>query len=310
MDAVVKAAGLVKEYPPSTAPAVAGIDFEVRAGECFGFLGPNGAGKTTTMRMISCRARRTDGRLEVLGMDPSAHERAIKRTIGVVPQETNLDQILSVEENLVVHARYFGISRSEATARARALLDFVQLGDRADWNTEALSGGMKRRLLIARGLINEPRLLILDEPTTGLDPQARHLVWERLRDLKRRGVTLIITTHYMEEAAQLCDRLVIMHQGRILVHGAPRDLVREHVAPQVVELTAPDPEALPQLAAQAAPLARRHEISGDRVILHVDDGEKVLQTLADDGTVYESATFRHATLEDVFLMLTGRRLEE
>jgi lipooligosaccharide transport system ATP-binding protein len=225
------------------------------------------------MRMISCRALRTEGALEVLGLDPSRDIRAIKERIGVVPQETNLDTVLSVRENLVVHGRYFGLPRADAERRASALHDFVALGDRADWHVEALSGGMKRRLLIARGLINEPELLILDEPTTGLDPQARHLVWEKLRDLKRRVVTLVLTTHYMDEAAQLCDRLVIMHQGRILVEGSPRDLIRAHVAPEVVELTARDTGDLDGLAAAAGPFAVEHETAGDRVILHTGDGD-------------------------------------
>jgi lipooligosaccharide transport system ATP-binding protein len=306
----IAASQLTKRYAASDTLAVDAIDFEVGERECFGFLGPNGAGKTTTMSMISCRVQRTSGALTVLGRDPAEDERAIKRVVGVVPQETNLDSVLNVKENLVVHARYFDVARADAEERAAELLDFVALGDRAHWNVNLLSGGMKRRLLVARALINRPSLLILDEPTTGLDPQARHLVWERLRELKRRGVTLIVTTHYMEEAAHLCDRLVIMHQGRILVEGAPSDLIRSHVPPQVVELTAPNGDELSRLADAAGRLAAAHELAGDRVILHTDDGERLLQTLSGAGVGYGTATFRHATLEDVFLKLTGRRLEE
>ena len=310
MNAPITARRLHKAYPASDAPAVDGIDFDVLEGECFGFLGPNGAGKTTTMSMVACRADRTGGQLEVLGRDPTGHERDIKRHIGVVPQETNLDELMSVTENLVMQARYFDISKREGRRRALELLEFVQLEDRAEWHVKQLSGGMQRRLLIARGLINEPRLLILDEPTTGLDPQARHLVWEKLRRLKRSGVTLVITTHYMEEAAQLCDRLVIMHQGRILVQGRPVDLISEHVAPQVVELTAGTEQGLRRLTAEVADYASSHETAADRLILHTDDAEGLLKAVNDAGVEYETATFRHATLEDVFLKLTGRGLEE
>ena len=310
MLSVISASSVSKQYATSFEPAVDGIDFDIAERECFGFLGPNGAGKTTTMRMISCRAQRTGGALTVLGLDPARNERDIKRQIGVIPQETNLDGVLSVEENLLSYARYFDIPLAEARPLAERLLSFVQLGDRADWHVDHLSGGMKRRLLIARALINRPKLLILDEPTTGLDPQARHLVWERLRDLKRRGVTLVITTHYMEEAAQLCDRLVVMHQGKILIEGAPRDLIRRHVAPEVVELTARTHEMLVRLAQEVAPYASAHELAGDRLILHADDGETLLKTVNDAGIEYETAMFRPATLEDVFLKLTGRRLEE
>lgn len=245
-----------------------------------------------------------------MGMDPAVDERAIKRRVGVVPQETNLDSVLDVEENLVVHGRYFDLPASEVRERARELLEFVQLADRARWHVDALSGGMKRRLLVARGLINRPDLLILDEPTTGLDPQARHLVWERLRELRRRGVTLVVTTHYMDEAAQLCDRLVIMHQGAILVEGSPSELINRHVATQVVELTAPRTDELMRLEAAAAPYASGHELHGDRLILHTYDGEALLKTINDANVDYEAATFRNATLEDVFLKLTGRGLGE
>ena len=310
MEPIVSARGLVKSYPGSSEVAVDGVDFDIRDGECFGFLGPNGAGKTTIMKMISCLAQRDDGELGVLGLDPATDARAIKRRLGVVPQENYLDTVISVEENLLVYARYFDIPRSEAEGRVAELLDFVQLGDRVDWHIESLSGGMKRRLLIARGLVNDPPVLILDEPTTGLDPQARHLVWEKLRELKRRGVTLIITTHYMEEASNLCDRLVIMHQGKILVQGAPRALIRDHVAAEVVELTAGDPEHLEQLATEVGGYASSHESAVDRLVLHTDDGEALLKVVNDSGAAYESATFRPASLADVFLKLTGRRLVE
>ena len=309
MPPVVAASNLTKEFPEAALPAVDSIDFEVGRGECFGFLGPNGAGKTTTMGMISCRVRRTGGELSVLGYDPTTNDRVIKSRLGVVPQETNIDSMLSVAENLLVYARYFGISSSDAIERGKELLDFVQLGDRAGWNVELLSGGMKRRLLIARSLINQPDLVILDEPTTGLDPQARHLVWEKLRALRRRGVTLVLTTHYMDEAAQLCDRLVIMHQGKILVTGSPTELIRTHVAPEVVELTAPDPDALAVLTDRVARFGE-HEVSADRVLVHTGDGEKLLQQMNEHGIDYESASFRRAGLEEVFLKLTGRRLEE
>ncbi|MGH2748567.1 MAG: ABC transporter ATP-binding protein [Actinomycetota bacterium] len=307
---VVRATDLHKRYQGSSEIAVNGIDFAVQDGECFGFLGPNGAGKTTTMSMISCRVARTSGSLEVLGLDPETDERDIKRVIGVVPQGNFPDNLLNVIENLEVYARFFDIPRDEAHRRATELLDFVQLGDRAQWNVENLSGGMKRRLLIARGLINQPRLLILDEPTTGLDPQARHLVWEKLRDLRRRGVTLLITTHYMEEAAHLCDRLVIMHQGRILVEGSPARLIAEHVAPEVVELAAGDHQHLADLQALVGTYASGSEIAGDRLILHTGDGEVLLKTIGSADVPYETATLRQATLEDVFLKLTGRTLEE
>jgi lipooligosaccharide transport system ATP-binding protein len=305
---VVTARDLTKDYPGSGAPAVAGIDLSIGAEECFGFLGPNGAGKTTTMRMISCRVQRTSGELMVLGIDPATDERAIKSRMGVVPQETNLDTVLSVGENLLTYARYFGLSDPEARTKVAELLDFVALGDRAEWHVEALSGGMKRRLLIARALVNDPELLVLDEPTTGLDPQARHLVWEKLRDLKRRGVTLIITTHYMDEAAQLCDRLVIMHQGSILVQGRPLELIRGHVAPDVVELTTTSDHD--ELLARLVGGIIDHESAADRMILYTDDGETLLKAINESGVSYEAAILRRATLEDVFLKLTGRRLEE
>ncbi|MGH2675964.1 MAG: ABC transporter ATP-binding protein, partial [Actinomycetota bacterium] len=225
---VVVARDLAKRF--GDFEAVRGVDFEVLERECFGFLGPNGAGKTTTMRMISCTSPPTAGELSVLGL-PSSRGRDIRRRMGVVPQENNLDEEVSVIENLLIYARYFDMGRRAARSAAEELLRFVALQDKRDWRIDRLSGGMKRRLLVARALINEPDLLILDEPTTGLDPQARHLVWEKLRSLKRQGVTLVLTTHYMDEAAQLCDRLVIMHEGRILIEGSPRELVARETSP-------------------------------------------------------------------------------
>ena len=288
--------------------AVRGVDFEVGERECFGFLGPNGAGKTTTMRMISSTSPPTDGDLSVLGL-PASRGRDIRRRMGVVPQENNLDEEVSVVENLLIYARYFDIPRRVAAPAAEELLHFVALHDKRDWRIDRLSGGMKRRLLIARALVNEPDLLILDEPTTGLDPQARHLVWEKLRSLKRQGVTLVLTTHYMDEASQLCDRLVIMHEGRILVEGPPRELVARETSPQVIEVFEPDDAAVPGLR-DLADLAERVERLADRWLLYTADGDallaKVRGVVPDPGSVW----LRGATLEDVFLQLTGRGLLE
>jgi lipooligosaccharide transport system ATP-binding protein len=305
MPAVV-ARDLVKRF--GSFEAVRGIEFRVGQRECFGFLGPNGAGKTTTMRMISCTSPPTAGDLEVLGL-PVDRGRDIKRRLGVVPQENNLDEEVSVLENLLIYARYFDIPRRISAPTAEELLHFVALQDKRDWRIERLSGGMKRRLLVARALMNEPDVLILDEPTTGLDPQARHLVWEKLRSLKRQGVTLLLTTHYMDEAAQLCDRLVIMHEGRILVEGAPRDLVARETSPQVIEVFDPDPEVTPSLE-DLQGLADRSERLADRLLLYTGEGEALLQkvraVVPDPGAVW----LRGATLEDVFLKLTGRGLLE
>ena len=305
MPAVV-AHDLVKRF--GSFEAVRGIEFRVGQRECFGFLGPNGAGKTTTMRMISCTSPPTTGDLEVLGL-PVNRGRDIKRRLGVVPQENNLDEEVSVLENLLIYARYFDIPRRISAPTAEELLHFVALQDKRDWQIERLSGGMKRRLLVARALMNEPDVLILDEPTTGLDPQARHLVWEKLRSLKRQGVTLLLTTHYMDEAAQLCDRLVIMHEGRILVEGAPRDLVARETSPQVIEVFDPDPEVTPSLE-DLQGLADRSERLADRLLLYTGEGEALLQkvraVVPDPGAVW----LRGATLEDVFLKLTGRGLLE
>jgi lipooligosaccharide transport system ATP-binding protein len=302
----VVARGLVKRF--GEFEAVRGVDFEVPERECFGFLGPNGAGKTTTMRMIATSSPPTGGELSVLGM-PVERGREIRRRLGVVPQESNLDEEVSVVDNLLIYARYFDIPRRIARPTADELLHFVALQDKRDWRIDRLSGGMKRRLLVARALMNEPDVLILDEPTTGLDPQARHLVWEKLRSLKRQGVTLLLTTHYMDEAAQLCDRLVIMHEGRILVEGSPRDLVARETSPQVIEVFDPDPEEARALR-DLEGLSDRVERLADRWLLYTADGDGLLSKVrgvkADPGAVW----LRGATLEDVFLQLTGRGLLE
>jgi lipooligosaccharide transport system ATP-binding protein len=307
---VVNAHGLVKRY--GTLVAVDGISFAVRPGECFGFLGPNGAGKTTTMKMIYCVLPPTDGQLSVLGMDVRAQGRAIKARLGVVTQDNTLDTALSVRENLVIFARYFDLPWQVARRRADALLEFVALADRAKDKVEQLSGGMRRRLMVARALLPEPDLLLLDEPTTGLDPQARQLTWEKLRQLKRTGVTQILTTQYMEEAAALCDRIVIMDQGRIVAEGAPADLVRQHVGRDVVELRGFESldEAPARVLGAVGDLADSHEVLSDQIILYTQDGEGLLRRISERGLVAEAATLRRATLEDVFLKLTGRSLRD
>jgi lipooligosaccharide transport system ATP-binding protein len=302
---VVVARTLTKRFDGFT--AVRGIDFTVPAQICFGFLGPNGAGKTTTMRMISCVLPPTDGELEVLGLPVIAEPRRIKARMGVVPQEENLDEEVTVLDNLLIQARYHGLRPSRVRPKAMELLQFMQLDEKANREIRELSGGMKRRLLIARGLLNDPEILILDEPTTGLDPQARHLVWERLRSLKRLGVTLLLTTHYMEEAAQLCDRLVIMHEGRILVEGSPRELVDAHTTREVIEVFEPPDELHSDLAA-LSDTVRGLERLADRWLFYTDSGDALLEKVRalplPAGTVW----LRGATLEDVFLSLTGRGL--
>ncbi|MDR7415578.1 MAG: ABC transporter ATP-binding protein [Armatimonadota bacterium] len=304
---VVEAKKLSKRF--GTVLAVDGISFEVRAGECFGFLGPNGAGKTTTMKMIYGAARPTEGVLRVFGLDVRHHPRRIKQRIGVVHQATTLDEALTVRENLLVYGRYYGLSWAEAARRAEELLRFVELQNRAHERIPRLSGGMQRRLMIARALISDPRLLILDEPTTGLDPQARHAVWERLRQLKRAGITQILTTHYMEEAEQLCDRVAIVDGGRIVAEGPPRELVERYVGREVVEVQlAPDGPAAAVERLRA--LAEAHEVTGDRVLLHTRDGERLVHQVRSLDLPIEGVALRRATLEDVFLRLTGRRLRE
>jgi lipooligosaccharide transport system ATP-binding protein len=304
----VLAAGLSKSYGQRL--AVDGIDFSVDPGTCFGFLGPNGAGKTTTMKMIYGLATIGGGELLVLGLDAAADRRQIKGRLGVVPQETNLDGELTVRENLRVHAGYFGIDGAEVDERIEELLKFSLLADRGDERIWSLSGGMKRRLLVARALVNDPDLVILDEPTTGLDPQARLAVWRALDRLKRRGVTLLLTTHYMEEAARLCDRLVIMDEGRIVVEGAPQSLVLEHVGREVLELTLGQDCDADELLAALDGRLDGHEMSDGVLMLYAGDAEELLAAIDHDRYPTDSALVRRATLEDVFLRLTGRSLRE
>jgi lipooligosaccharide transport system ATP-binding protein len=302
---MVEANGLVKRFGDFV--AVDHVDFAIAKGESFGFLGPNGAGKTSTMRMISCISPMSEGRLRVLGLDPSTDGAAIRARMGVVPQEDSLDLDLSVLDNLMIYGRYFDMPRKVIRQRAEQLLDFAQLTERAHDRVEPLSGGMKRRLTIARALISDPDLLILDEPTTGLDPQARHLLWDRLYRLKLEGVTLVITTHYMDEAEQLCDRLVVMDKGRFAAEGSPRQLIEQHSTREVVELRF-RPGQHEELAPQVADLASRHEVLPDRILLYTDDGDAALSAVATKGLTPQSALVRRSTLEDVFLRLTGRTL--
>jgi lipooligosaccharide transport system ATP-binding protein len=298
---------LTKRFPTLT--AVDHVDFDVRAGEAFGFLGPNGAGKTSIMRMIGCASPISEGELRVMDMDPRAEASRIRARLGVIPQLDNLDTELTVRENLLMYARYFDIPRAVAERRAAELLDFVQLTDRASANVEPLSGGMKRRLTIARGLINEPDLLLLDEPTTGLDPQARHVIWDRLYRLKRRGVTLLLTTHYMDEAEQLCDRLVVVDKGRIVAEGSPRQLIERYSTREVLELRIEEQERS-AMDGPLADLADRIEKLPDRLLLYTADGERALERVRERGVPYESAFVRRSSLEDVFLRITGRTLIE
>ncbi len=307
-DALVVARGLVKRF--GRLPAVDGIDVEVRRGEAFGFLGPNGAGKSSTMRMIGCVSPRTGGDLRVLGMDPDRDGPRVRARLGVVPQQDNLDTELTVRQNLHVYGRYFGLSKAHVRARATELLAFAQLTERADDEVESLSGGMKRRLTIARSLINDPELLLLDEPTTGLDPQARHLLWDRLFRLKQNGVTLIITTHYMDEAEQLCDRLVVMDHGRIAAEGSPAELIGRYSTKEVVELRFPPGQDTAAVEQRLTGLADRVEALPDRVLLYAADGEAVLGAVHMRGVDPVSSLVRRSTLEDVFLILTGRSLED
>jgi lipooligosaccharide transport system ATP-binding protein len=303
-DALVSARGLVKEF--GTLRAVDGIDFDVRRGEAFGFLGPNGAGKSSTMRMIGCVSPITGGTLSVLGLDPAHDGPRIRSRLGVVPQLDTLDSELTVRENLIIYGRYFGLSRKQVRERADELLEFVQLAERANDRVEPLSGGMKRRLTIARSLVNDPELMLLDEPTTGLDPQARHAVWDRLFRLKRQGVTLVLTTHYMDEAEQLCDRLVIMDHGRIAEEGSPLELIERLSTREVVELRFPDD--VPEIDAGIFNgRVARTEALPDRLLLYTDDGD-ALVPVAHERLQPQSVLVRRSTLEDVFLRLTGRTL--
>ncbi|MBK9969886.1 MAG: ABC transporter ATP-binding protein [Acidimicrobiaceae bacterium] len=298
---------LVKRFGDFT--AVDGIDVQVQPGEVFGFLGPNGAGKSSTMRMIGCVSPVTSGSLRLFGLDPATHGAKIRARIGVVPQLDTLDTELSVQENLWLYGRFFDLPRAEAKRRAVELLEFAQLSDRADSVVDNLSGGMKRRLSIARSLINNPELLLLDEPTTGLDPQARHVLWDRLYRLKQEGVTQVLTTHYMDEAEQLCDRLVVMDHGRIVAEGSPRSLIEQWSTREVLELRFPA-GTNDTNAAQLAGIGERQELLPDRVLVYAHDGEAALVEAHARGLQPESALVRRASLEDVFLLLTGRSLAD
>jgi lipooligosaccharide transport system ATP-binding protein len=305
VDPLVRAVGLRKRF--GEFEAVGGIDLEVRRGEAFGFLGPNGAGKSSTMRMVGCVSPRSGGELSVLGMDPDVDGPKIRARLGVVPQADNLDNELTVRQNLQVYGRFFGLSRAHVRQKATQLLQFAQLADRADDEVQPLSGGMKRRLTIARSLVNDPDLLLLDEPTTGLDPQARHLLWDRLFRLKQQGVTLILTTHYMDEAEQLCDRLVVMDGGKIVAEGSPGELIDRYSTKEVLELRfAPDQQDA--VAAMVGDLADRIEVLPDRLLLYTTDGEASLAAAHARGVRPLSSLVRRSTLEDVFLRLTGRTL--
>jgi lipooligosaccharide transport system ATP-binding protein len=303
----IEAHGLTKRFGGFT--AVDAIDVSIAKGSSFGFLGPNGAGKSSTMRMIGCVSPVSAGKLRILGMDPARDGPQIRARLGVVPQEDTLDLELSVRENLVIYGRYFSLSRPAANRKAAELLDFVQLTDRAGSRVESLSGGMKRRLTIARALINDPEILLLDEPTTGLDPQARHVVWDRLYRLKQRGVTLVLTTHYMDEAEQLCDRLVIMDQARIVAEGSPAQLIATYATAEVVELRFPVGVA-ETLGEALTGLGDRLELLPDRVLAYTSDGDHVVADVTRRGLVPQSVLVRRSTLEDVFLRLTGRSLVE
>jgi lipooligosaccharide transport system ATP-binding protein len=305
---LIRARGLRKQFGDFV--AVDGIDFELSRGEVFGFLGPNGAGKSSTMRMIGCVSPSSGGELTILGLDPVRDGPAIRARLGVVPQEDTLDVELTVRENLLIYGRYFGLRRDVIAERTAKLLEFVQLTERAGDQVEPLSGGMKRRLTIARSLISEPEILLLDEPTTGLDPQARHVVWDRLYRLKQQGVTLVLTTHYMDEAEQLCDRLVVMDGGKIAAEGSPRELIARYSTPEVLELrfAFAEQEHAPDKLADL-PVARM-EVLADRILLYTQDGDEALAAVRARGLEPETSLVRRSTLEDVFLRLTGRRLED
>ncbi|GAA2147199.1 ATP-binding cassette domain-containing protein [Kitasatospora kazusensis] len=301
---LVSASGLHKSYGDHH--AVRGIDIRIRRGEAFGLLGPNGAGKTSTMRMLACVSPRSGGELSVLGLDPDLAGPQIRARLGVVAQQDNLDTELNVNQNLLVYGRYFGLSRGHLREKSVQLLEFAQLSDRGDSRVDALSGGMRRRLTIARSLVNDPEILLLDEPTTALDPQARQVVWERLSALKRQGVTLIITTHYMDEAEQLCDRLAVMDQGRIVAEGTPAELIERYSSREVLELRFPAGDTAQ--ADAVAGLGDRTEVLADRVLLFTHDAEAALNAVRARGIRPESSLMRRSTLEDVYLRITGREL--
>ena len=302
---MIEAAHLTKRFGATT--AVDDLSFTVKPGTVTGFLGPNGAGKSSTMRMVGCVSPVSGGELRLFGLDPATDGPAIRARLGVVPQRDTLDEELTVEENLWIYGRYFGLSRKEVRSRAAELLDFAQLTDRAGDRVEPLSGGMKRRLTIARSLINSPEILLLDEPTTGLDPQARHVLWDRLFRLKRSGVTLVLTTHYMDEAEQLCDRLVVMDHGKIVAEGSPRQLIEEYSTREVLELRF-DAEDHKDFAEQVTGIGKRVEVLPDRLLVYTDDGDEAAAVVHSRGIAPLSSLVRRSTLEDVFLHLTGRTL--
>ena len=304
---MIVATSLTKTYGDFV--AVDGVNFTVRRGESFGLLGPNGAGKSTTMKMIAATSQRTGGELSILGKDPNTQGPEIRAHLGVVPQQDNLDRELKVWENLMVYGRYFGLNRKWLKGKIEELLDFAQLVDKRNAKTEELSGGMKRRLTIARGLVNEPEILLLDEPTTGLDPQARHILWDRLFRLKEQGVTLVITTHYMDEAEQLCDRLMVMDKGKIMAEGSPAELIKKYSSKEVLEVRfGSDNNAV--VADQLKGIGERLEVLPDRILIYAESGEKCLEQIVKLGLEPVTSLVRRSSLEDVFLRLTGRTLVE
>jgi lipooligosaccharide transport system ATP-binding protein len=304
-ESMISARGLRKTFGDFT--AVDGIDFDVKRGEAFGILGPNGAGKSTTMRMIASTSLRSGGDLEILGKDPNSHGPEIRAHLGVVPQQDNLDRELKVWENLYIYGRYFGLSRKFMKAKIEELIEFAQLEEKRNSKTEELSGGMKRRLTIARALVNDPEILMLDEPTTGLDPQARHVLWDRLFRLKEQGVTLVITTHYMDEAEQLCDRLVVMDKGKIMAEGSPAELIKKYSSREVLEVRFGSSQN-EDAAKKISGLGDRSEILPDRILIYAENGESVLEQIVKLGLSPLTSLVRRSSLEDVFLRLTGRTL--
>jgi lipooligosaccharide transport system ATP-binding protein len=304
---LIRARGLTKTYGDFV--AVDGIDFDVAKGESFGFLGPNGAGKSTTMRIIGATSVRTSGTLTILGKDPEENGPQIRAHLGVVPQQDNLDNELTVSENIFIYGRYFGLSSNFINKKIPELLEFAQLEEKKDTKVEALSGGMKRRLTIARSLVSEPDILMLDEPTTGLDPQARHILWDRLFRLKEQGVTLLITTHYMDEAEQLCDRLIVMDKGKIMAEDSPAKLIKDYSTKEVLEVRFGS-ERNQEMVEILRPLAQRIEVLPDRILLYAEDGEQLLEQIAAKGIHPNTSLVRRGSLEDVFLRLTGRSLVE
>jgi len=304
---LIHARGLTKTYGDFT--AVDGIDFDVAKGESFGFLGPNGAGKSTTMRIIGATSVRTSGTLTILGKDPEVNGPQIRAHLGVVPQQDNLDNELTVSENIFIYGRYFGLSSSFINKKIPELLEFAQLEEKKNVKVEALSGGMKRRLTIARSLVSEPDILMLDEPTTGLDPQARHILWDRLFRLKEQGVTLLITTHYMDEAEQLCDRLIVMDKGKIMAEDSPAQLIKTYSTKEVLEVRFGS-DRNQEMVDVLRPLADRIEVLPDRILLYAEDGEQLLEQIAAKGIHPNTSLVRRSSLEDVFLRLTGRSLVE